>query len=63
MIRLPKLLFERDWYFICLAIGLVDLLGPQNVHLSIYENDADPVTRQSLKKLEEKVDCEQNHSD
>ncbi|KAJ4298163.1 hypothetical protein N0V90_006062 [Kalmusia sp. IMI 367209] len=29
----------------------------QNVHLSIYENDADPVTRQSLRDLEQKTPC------
>lgn len=39
------------------VLELVDLLGPQNVHLSIFENDADEVTKQSLRKLEEEVSC------
>lgn len=40
------------------VLELVDLLGPQNVHLSIYENDADEVTKQSLRKLEKNAPCE-----
>lgn len=39
------------------VLQLVDLLGPQNVHLSIYENDADEVTKQSLRDLEKKSMC------
>ena len=39
------------------VLQLVDLIGPQNVHLSIYENDADEVTKQSLRDLEKKATC------
>jgi hypothetical protein len=39
-------------------LDLVELLGPQNVHLSIYENDADAVTQQSLNNLRRRVTCE-----
>jgi Cryptococcal mannosyltransferase 1 len=39
-------------------LNLVDLLGPSNVFLSIYENDAGPVAKAALKELEEKVTCE-----
>ena len=39
------------------VLELVDLLGPQNVHLSIYENDADEVTKQSLSDMEKKAPC------
>ncbi|KAF2864745.1 cryptococcal mannosyltransferase 1-domain-containing protein, partial [Massariosphaeria phaeospora] len=40
-----------------LILELVDLLGPQNVHLSVYENDADPLTQQSLIKFEKELTC------
>ncbi|KAF2677889.1 glycosyltransferase family 69 protein [Lentithecium fluviatile CBS 122367] len=39
------------------VLDLVDLLGPQNVHLSIYENDADPITQQSLTDLRKNAAC------
>jgi ZIP family zinc transporter len=39
------------------VLELVDLLGPQNVHLSIYENEADPVTQQSLANLKTQATC------
>lgn len=39
------------------VLQLVDLLGPQNVHLSIYENDADERTKQSLRAMKEKAKC------
>ncbi len=39
-------------------LGLIDLLGPSNVFLSIYENDAGPVAKAALKELEEKTTCE-----
>jgi hypothetical protein len=39
------------------VLDLVDLLGPQNVHLSIYENDADYITQQSLTDLRKSVTC------
>ncbi|OAF99229.1 uncharacterized protein CC84DRAFT_388749 [Paraphaeosphaeria sporulosa] len=37
------------------VLQLVHLLGPQNVHLSIYENDADDITKESLRALEKKT--------
>lgn len=37
------------------VLSLVDLLGPSNVFLSIYENDAGPVAKAALEELEEKV--------
>ena len=40
------------------VLGLVDLLGPSNVFLSIYENDAGPVAKVALEELEEKVTCD-----
>ena len=39
------------------VLDLVDLLGPQNVHLSIFENDPDVETRQSLLDFEKKAPC------
>ena len=39
-------------------LNLIDLLGPSNVFLSIYENDAGPVAKAALEELEEKVTCE-----
>jgi hypothetical protein len=33
------------------VLGLVDLLGPDNVYLSIYENDADPAAKAALNRL------------
>jgi len=39
------------------VLDLVDLLGPQNVHLSIYENDADFITQQSLADLRKSATC------
>lgn len=38
-------------------LDLVDLLGPDNVHLSIYENDADPAASAALAGFREKVQC------
>ncbi|KAF1831459.1 Zip-domain-containing protein [Decorospora gaudefroyi] len=38
-------------------LELVDLLGPQNVYLSIYEDNADLVTKQSLVSFRQKVKC------
>lgn len=40
------------------VIGLVDLLGPDNVHLSIYENDADSAAKAALNRFKTKVSCE-----
>lgn len=39
------------------VLELIDLLGPNNVHLSIYEDNADAVTKQSLVDLANKVTC------
>ncbi|KAF7507760.1 hypothetical protein GJ744_010061 [Endocarpon pusillum] len=39
-------------------LSLIDLLGPSNVFLSVYENDAGPVAKAALKELEEKTTCE-----
>lgn len=45
----------KDWGNAVLE--LVELLGPQNVHLSIYENDADPLAKAALESMEHKVNC------
>jgi hypothetical protein len=37
---------------------LVQLLGPENVHLSVYENDADEQAKASLERLGKLLDCE-----
>ena len=37
---------------------LVNLLGPQNTFLSIYENDSGPGTKAALKDLREFIPCE-----
>jgi hypothetical protein len=37
------------------VLGLVDLLGPDNVYLSIYENDADPAAIAALASFKSKV--------
>lgn len=39
------------------VLGLVDLLGPENVYLSIYENDADASAREALDDFKTKVNC------
>lgn len=39
------------------VLQLIDLLGPENVHLSIYEDNPDPVTKQSLKAFRDEVKC------
>ena len=36
---------------------LVHLLGPDNVHLSVYENDADQLTKESLARFERMLPC------
>lgn len=40
------------------VLELVELLGQENVHLSIYEDNPDPVTKQSLISFREQVKCE-----
>ena len=37
---------------------LVQLIGPENVHLSVYENDADEGAEKALSALEDRVRCE-----
>ena len=39
------------------VLELVDLLGSQNVHLSIYENDADKAAQAALQDMARKVKC------
>lgn len=39
-------------------VKLIDLLGPDNVHLSVYENDPDDGSREALKSFEKRVICE-----
>ena len=39
------------------VLELVNLLGPQNVHLSIYENDADELARKALQDMGRKAEC------
>ena len=48
-------LVGKDWGNAVLQ--LVELLGPQNVHLSIYENDADPLAKATLKSIQNKITC------
>jgi ZIP family zinc transporter len=38
-------------------VHLVSLLGPDNVHLSIYENDPDVGSRKALLEIEKRVTC------
>ena len=40
------------------VVELVELLGRENVFLSIYENDSGEGTRAALRELGEKVQCE-----
>jgi len=40
------------------VLQLVELLGPENVHLSIYEDNPDLVTKQSLDSFRDQVKCE-----
>ena len=37
------------------VVDLVELLGPQNVHLSVYENDASSLAKLALESLQIKV--------
>jgi hypothetical protein len=43
-------------------MGLVELLGPDNVHLSVYENDADPTAKEALEQLKSKLNCQSGSS-
>ena len=40
------------------VLDLVDILGPSNVFLSIYENDAGHKAKNALEALESKVECD-----
>jgi hypothetical protein len=40
------------------VVGLVELLGRENVFLSIYENDSGPGTKAALQELGKRVQCE-----
>ena len=44
------------------VMGLVELLGPDNVHLSVYENDADPTANEALEQLKSKLNCQSRSS-
>ena len=37
--------------------NLVELLGPQNVHLSVYENDASSQAKVALESMKNKLQC------
>ena len=39
------------------VLELVELLGPENVYLSVYENDADPRAKAALEALGKKLNC------
>ena len=43
------------------VLELVDLLGPANVHLSVYENDPDPRAKASLENLANSLPCKPFH--
>jgi hypothetical protein len=40
------------------VLKLIDLLGPENVHLSVYEDNPDLKTKQALVEFRQKVPCE-----
>jgi hypothetical protein len=40
------------------VLQLIDMLGPQNTYLSIYENDSGPEGRVALDQLRERVPCD-----
>lgn len=40
---------------------LVELLGPENVHLSVYENDPDPLAKEALESLGRQLSCKYLH--
>lgn len=39
-------------------VGLIDLLGPENVYLSLYEDNAESLAVDALKVLEQQITCE-----
>ena len=40
-----------------LVDDLIDIIGPQNAYLSVYENDSGPETKEALQELAAKVKC------
>ncbi|KAF2114992.1 cryptococcal mannosyltransferase 1-domain-containing protein [Lophiotrema nucula] len=48
-------LVDGDWGNAILR--LVELLGPANVYLSVYENDADPSANEALEKFKGRLSC------
>ena len=40
------------------VVNLVELLGPQNVHLSVYENDASSQAKVALEGMKERIQCQ-----
>jgi hypothetical protein len=36
----------------------VELLGPENVHISVYENDADTAANVALASFKDKLECQ-----
>jgi hypothetical protein len=42
------------------VLGLIDMLGQDNVFLSIYENDSGLAAAEALQRLDEKVKCEKS---
>jgi hypothetical protein len=48
-------LLARQWG--SAVLELVQLLGPQNVHLSVYENDPNIAAKASLEKLGSQLKC------
>ncbi|TVY83277.1 hypothetical protein LSUE1_G001952 [Lachnellula suecica] len=49
------LLLGGDWSKA--VVELVQLLGPWNVHVSIYENDPDELAQRSLSELKNRLNC------
>lgn len=39
------------------VLELIDILGPDNVYLSVYENDPDEIASVALQRFSESVDC------
>jgi hypothetical protein len=40
-----------------MLLGLVELLGPDNVHVSVYENDADDAAKVALASFKDRLGC------
>ena len=48
-------LVQGDWG--SAVVQLIELLGPQNVHLSLYGNDVSTEAKAALKSMKDKVQC------